>query len=405
MDDGAAILHVDMDAFYASVEVLLDPSLKGKAVIVGGRGARGVVAACSYEARMYGVHSAMPSGRASRLCPHAVFLAPRFDQYGEFSHRIHEVFLRYTPLVEGISLDEAFLDVRGSIRLFGSGPTIGHAIRTAIAEEIGLPASVGVATTKFLAKLASEAAKPSADRRGIKPGAGVFVVEPGTELAFLHPLPVRALWGVGPATYKKLATLGVDTVGDLAATPLATLVGVLGDAIGHHLHELSWARDPRRVEPDRPVKSVSHEETYAVDLHTIAALSTEALRLSDGVASRLRKAELAGRTITVKVRFHDFNTITRSRTLPEPVNDALVIARTANELLESIDPGPGVRLLGVGVSNLAHGAASQLSLLEEGSTSTGAVVDRIRGRFGSAAVGPASLLERRNSRVNPAPPR
>jgi DNA polymerase-4 len=406
MPDSPGILHVDMDAFYASVEVLLDPSLRGKPVIVGGRGGRGVVAAASYEARMFGVRSAMPSGRALRLCPHAVCLTPRFDQYTEFSRRIHEVFQRYTPLVEGISLDEAFLDVRGAVRLFGPGPSIGRLIRADIRDEIGLAASVGVASTKFIAKLASEAAKPTADRRGIRPGAGVFVVEPGTELAFLHPLPVQALWGVGPATHKRLLSLGVNTVGDLAATPLASLVGLLGEAVGQHLHDLSWARDPRRVEPDRPTKSVSHEETYAVDLHTHHALGTEALRLADGVGSRLRKAALAGRTVTIKVRFHDFNTITRSRTLPEPVDDTQVIAQTATELLAAIDPGPGVRLLGVGVSNLCSVATAQLSLLDSPGTPgrTDVVVDRIRGRFGPGAVGPAALLERRSPRVNPAPP-
>ena len=383
------ILHVDMDAFYASVEVLLDPSLAGRPVIVGGDGRRGVVAACTYEARVSGVRSAMSSVQARQLCPDAVWLAPRFEHYNDYSRRLHDVLGRFTPLVEGIALDEAFLDVTGSRRLHGTGVEIAWAIRATIASELGLAASVGVAATKFVAKLASEAAKPTADRRGVHPGTGVFVVEPGEELTFLHPLPVRALWGVGPAVAERLQRFGVQTIGDLAAMPVDTLVAALGPAVGQHLHDLAWARDPRAVEPHRPIKSVSHEETYAYDLHDHATLATEALRMADSVADRLRRAGLTGRTVTVKVRFHDFATITRSQTLPDPVDTTPVIARTATALLAQIDPTPGVRLLGVGVSNLSEGAARQLSLLSSDGDWDGAAgaVDQIRDRFGAGAVG------------------
>jgi len=436
---GPGILHVDLDAFFAAVEVLLDPSLAGRPVIVGGSGNRGVVAACTYEARVYGVHSAMPSTRARRLCPHAVFLSGHYDRYAEFSARLHEVFAHYTPAVEGIALDEAFLDVSGAHRLLGSAEEIAWSIRGEIKASLGLDASVGVAATKFVAKLASEAAKPVADPRGTRPGLGVVVITPGRELEFLHPLPVRALWGVGPATYKRLERFGVATVGDLAALPLESLTTALGASLGTHLHELAWGRDPRKVETDRAVKSVSHEETYAQDLHDHAELQVEAVRLADGVASRLRHAELAGRTVTIKVRYHDFATVTRSHTLPEAVDTGPAIARVATTLLEGIDPSAGVRLLGVAVSNLAHGATRQLSLLDggpaagpgaaggrdgeegaEGRPGGGAggrsagdggrdggggaepsaddweravtAVDRIRARFGEDAVGPATLL-------------
>jgi DNA polymerase-4 len=391
-----------MDAFFAAVEVLADPSLAGKPVIVGGSGSRGVVASCSYEARSYGVRSAMPSVRARRLCPHAVFVAGRYELYQEHSRRLHEVLTSFTPLVEGISLDEAFLDVRGARRLLGRGPEIGAAIRARVLAETGLWCSVGVAASKFLAKLASEAAKPRAGPPGAGPvpGLGVKVVEPGKELAFLHPLPVEALWGVGPATRRRLDRFGIRTVGDLAAMPEATLVGALGEAHGRHLHALAWARDDRAVEPDRAVKSVGHEETYATDHHSLAALHDEALRLADGVAGRLRAAGTAGRTVTLKVRFADFRTITRSRTVPTPVDSGPAVARVAHELLAGVDPSPGVRLLGVSVSNLVPRAAEQLRLddVGGGAGTEGAepavarVVDEVRRRFGDRAVGPAALL-------------
>lgn len=390
------ILHVDMDAFYASVEVLRDPSLAGKPVIVGGSGDRGVVASCSYEARAYGVTSAMPSARARRLCPHAVFVHGDLSRYGEYSRRIHAVFSSYTPLVEGISLDEAFLDVAGGRRLFGPAPAIAGAIRRRIEVEVGLECSVGVAPTKLLAKLASKLAKPVAGPAGVTPGPGVVVVRPGEELGFLHPLPVSALWGVGPATAQKLSGRGIATVGDLAEVPKETLVAWLGAAAGLHLHELAWARDPRPVEPVREPKSVGHEETFAVDLVDRADLHREVVRQADAVAARLRASSLAGRTVTIKVRFNDFATITRSRTLGDAVDTAPALAAVATSLLDDVDVRSGVRLLGVSVANLAKGAARQLTLdeVEPAWGEASLAVDGVRARFGPAAVGPAALLGR-----------
>jgi DNA polymerase-4 len=396
------ILHVDMDSFYASVEIILEPSLRGKPVIVGGSGERGVVASCNYEARSFGVHSAMPSVRAKRLCPHAVFLHGRFDVYGDFSRRIHEVFRSYTPLVEGISLDEAFLDVTGGRRLFGTGEEIGHDIRRRIHDEVGLGCAVGVGGSKFLAKLASKGAKPKVGRPGQPPtpGIGVLVVPPGEELAYLHPLPVGALWGVGPATQKRLERFGIVTVGDLAAMPVETLVSALGKAQGRHLHDLAWARDDRPVVPESKPKSVGHEETYAKDLHDLPSLHREAVRMADAVGHRLRKAGMEGRTVTIKVRFHDFQTITRSTTLPAPTATAPVLASVAKDLLTTVDPGPGVRLFGVSVSNLSDAADEQLTFDAAADEAPVAAwgeasraVDRIRERFGDAAVGPAALAD------------
>jgi DNA polymerase-4 len=390
------ILHVDMDAFFVAVEVLDDPALAGKAVIVGGSGDRGVVAACSYEARAYGVRSAMPSTRARRLCPHAQFVQGHYDRYMDVSREIHTVFHEFTPLVEGIGLDEAFLDVAGAQRLFGSGAEIAAAIRAELHSRLKLWASVGVATTKFLAKLASEAAKPKASLQGPIAGLGVKVVHAGEELDFLHPLPIDALWGVGPATGDRLRRLGIETIGDLAQVPVTSLIGALGKAAGQHLHDLAWARDPRPVEPQRLTKSVGHEETYAIDHVDPAVLGREAVRMADAVAGRLRKAGLAGRTVTIKVRFHDFATITRSHSLPTAVDEGPAIARAANALLEQVDVSAGVRLFGVSVSNLVEDGARQLSLDDVNDatswTATTKAIDEVRDRFGPDAVGPAAIV-------------
>ena len=393
------ILHVDMDAFFVAVEALDDPSLVGKPVIVGGAGDRGVVASCSYEARAFGVHSAMPSTRARRLCPQAIFVRGHYDRYAEESRKIFEIFNEFTPLVEGISLDEAFLDVTGARRLFGDGAAIAAAIRTEVHDRLGLWSSVGGATTKFLAKLASEAAKPKASLQGPIPGAGVFLVTPGRELEFLHPLSITALWGVGPATAERLGRLGIQTIGDLSQLPLTSLVGAVGKAAGQHLHELAWGRDPRPVEPDRAIKSVSHEETYAVDHVDPAVLHREAVRMADAVAGRLRKGDLAGRTVTIKVRFHDFATITRSQSLPTAVDDGPIIARVASGLLDQVDVSAGVRLFGVGVSNLIDGGARQLSLDDvvdaTAWSATSKAVDAIRDKYGDDALGPAAIVNDR----------
>jgi DNA polymerase-4 len=390
------ILHVDMDAFYVAVEVRRRPELAGRPVVVGGTSGRGVIAAASYEARRFGIHSAMPTAHARRLCPSAVFLAGDYAAYEEASAAVHEVFRSFTPLVEGIALDEAFLDVTGATRLFGDGETIAHAIRARIADEQSLTCSVGVATTKLLAKLASVAAKPQVGANGVQPGPGVVVIAPGAELAFLHPLPVGRLWGVGPATRQRLERLGVRTVGDLAAVDVATLVHGLGKANGRHLHLLANGVDDRPVEPDRPLKSVGHEQTFSRDLFDRDELEVEIVRMADAVASRLRAQALAGRTVTLKVRFGSFATITRSSTVAAPLDLGNAIAGAARRLLDDVDLAPGVRLLGVAVSGLGPPVGEQLSLTDQAvdgdwDDATRAV-DEVRHRFGPTAIGPASLV-------------
>jgi DNA polymerase IV len=382
------ILHVDLDAFYASVEVRDNPALAGKPVLVGGTGPRGVVAAASYEARRFGVHSAMPMGQARRLCPQAIVLPPRFDVYAEKSRAVHEIFAAFTPLIEPIALDEAFLDVSGALRLLGTGAEIGAAIRARVQAETGLTASVGVAPNKLLAKLASDDAKPD----------GMLVVQPGGELAFLHPHPVGRLWGVGPATLARLERFGIETIGDLAALPEASLVDALGRAHGHQLHELACGRDDRPVEPDRETKSIGQEETFPRDVADKEALGRDVRRMAERVGARLREGGLAGRTVTLKVRFPDFRTITRSATLPEPFAVSAEIARLALALLDKVDTAGGVRLIGVSMSNLTAGAARQASLFGEETatelaTPIQSVVDAVRARFGSDALGPAASVE------------
>ncbi len=388
------ILHVDMDAFFVSVEVLRDPSLRGRPVIVGSAGDRGVVAAASYEARVYGIGSAMPSSRARRLCPHAVFVRGDHRHYAEVSTRVMALFADVTPLVEPLSLDEAFLDVTGARRTGGTGAEIGHRIRRWVLDQEGIGCSVGVAPTKFLAKLASETAKPSASLDGPRPGLGVKVVEPGGELDFLHPLPVGSLWGVGPVTRAKLERLGVATVADLAALPEASVAASLGTGAGRHLHRLALGTDDRAVDPERRPKSIGHEETYPRDLHGAVALGPELVRLADATATRLRRHGLAGRTVTLKVRFGDFRTLTRSVTTPEPIDTVGALARAAKELLAAVDASPGVRLLGVSVSGLLGGGSRQLrfgDLEGRGDGRVDRAVDRIRDRFGDGAIGPAVL--------------
>lgn len=395
------ILHVDMDAFFVSVELIDNPDLRGKPVIVGGTGERGVVAAASYEARAYGVFSAMPSVRAKRLCPHALFLRGRYDRYEEVSSAVFAIFRDVTPLVEGISLDEAFLDVRGALRLFGDGEAIGHAIRRRVTDEQGITCSVGVAPRKLTAKLASEAAKPKASIRGPIFGSGVKVVTEDEELAFLHAHPIRALWGVGPATEKRLERLAVRTVGDLAALPEEAVVSALGEALGHHLHALAWARDARPVEPDVRPKSVGHEETFAKDHHSLETLDPELVRMADSVGARLRRAGLQGRTVQLKVRFHDFNTITRSETVATSIDEGALIARVARRLLEGVEVSGGVRLLGVSVSQLEDSSVRQLSLDDVPAPSWAAAsgaIDSIRERFGDSSIVPATLTGRGTKR-------
>jgi DNA polymerase IV len=332
--------------------------------------------------------------QAQRLCPHAVFVAGDHDRYGEISKRVMAIFGSFTPLVEALSLDEAFLDVTGARRLHGDGATIGAAIRAAVLSQEGLTCSVGVAPSKFVAKLASEAAKPRVGRAGPEPGLGVKVVEPGEELAFLHPLPVQALWGVGPKTLEKLHRIGIDTIADLAGLAERDATAALGAAQGAHLRRLALGLDDRPVVPDQRPKSIGHEETFAHDRHDLETLRHELLRLGDSVASRLRLAGLAGRTVSIKVRFHDFRTITRSTTLTSAVDTGPGVVAAARGLLDRIDPTPGVRLLGVHVSQLLDASTRQLSFDDVDEPSwdhaTGAI-DAIRARYGADAIVPASL--------------
>src|SRR3954452_14228058 len=306
-DTGCPILHIDMDAFYASVELRSRPELVGTPVIVGGLGSRSVVLSGTYEARGYGVHSAMPMMRARRMCPHATVIAPEHDKYAESSRGVMEVFRSITPLVEPLALDEAFLDVGGAQRRLGTPRQIGELIRARVVDEQGITCSVGVATTKFIAKLASSGAKPD----------GLLVVPRDEVVAFLHPLPVGALWGVGEKTEEALARLGLKTIGDIAHTPVATLQRALGPAAGAHLAALSWGRDERSVVPHEPDKSIGAEETFARDIDDPKVVLRELLRLSERTASRLRATGHVGRTVSLKVRFADFTTITRAKTLRE----------------------------------------------------------------------------------------
>ena len=391
----ANILHVDMDAFFVSVELLDQPDLRGKPVVVGGDGERGVVAAASYEARAFGVHSAMSSVQARRLCPHAVFLRGRFHRYAEVSAGVMSIFKDVTPLVEPLSLDEAFLDVGGARRLLGDAPTIARSIRQRVLDEQGLTCSVGVASTKFVAKLATEAAKPKASKDGPLFGSGVFVVEPDDTLSFLRPLPVEALWGVGPATLTKLHRIGVLTIADLADLPEENIVAALGRSQGRHLHALANGRDARSVEPDRAMKSIGHEETFVRDHHLRTTLDHELVRFADAVAARLRSQGVVARTVQLKVRFGDFNTITRSTTLAVSVDDSRSLLDAGRRLLDLVDPTPGVRLLGLSVSGLSSDSSRQLSFDEAlsgpGWQETDRAIDEIRAKFGDGAIGPAVI--------------
>ena len=392
------ILHADMDAFFVSVELRRRPELMGQPVVVGGTGNRGVVAAASYEARRFGVHSALPSSIAKRRCPHAVFLPGDHELYGKVSAEVREIFDRFTPLVEPLSLDEAFLDVTGSRRLFGTGAEIADQIRRAVRDELELGCCIGVATNKFLAKLASVEAKPIVRPDRIEPGLGVKVVEPGTEQAFLDPLKVQRLWGVGPATLDKLHRLGVTIVSDLHLVDRRALGAALGQNQATHLLALAVGADDRPVEPDRDAKSIGHEETFASNTHAPSEMRTHLVRLADAVASRLRKAGVGARTLTLKVRFDDgFTTITRSTTGSEAIDSAEVIVAMLGPIMDTLDPSPGVRLVGVSGSNLGP-VFHQLTLDEaaDGAPVHGAAdaaLDVIRDRFGANAIGPASAVK------------
>ena len=383
------ILHVDMDAFYASVEARDDKTLAGRPLAVGGAGPRGVVMSASYEARAFGVRSAMPSVRARRLCPDLVFVPPDFDRYQAESARIMSIFESFTPLVEPLSLDEAFLDVTGAERLFGSPTEIAHRVRERVREERSLSCSVGVAPNKFLAKLGSARAKPD----------GVIVVPAGAVRAFLDPLPVTDLWGVGEQTAAALDRLGARTVADLVGLPEGVLHRALGPGPATHLLSLARGVDDRRVVPHEPAKQVSAEETFERDLDADADIHRELLRLAERVAGRLRSGRIAGRTVTLKVRFASFRTLTRSRTLEAPVDSAQRLADVAKDLYERMRlVRPRIRLLGVAASGLSgQEPAEQLRLGERPDPWRHAdrAMDTLRRRFGGDAVDRAALADRR----------
>jgi DNA polymerase IV len=359
------------------------------------------VLAASYEVRPFGVHSAMPMAMALRKAPQAIVVPPRMAAYEGASEQIFAILGSVTPLVEPLSLDEAFLDVTGARSLLGTGREIAARIRADVRAELGLGCSVGVAPNKFLAKLASVDAKPVATERGIDPGPGIVEIRAGEERAYLDPLPVQRLWGVGPATLEKLHRLGVERVGDLAAVDGRVLATALGRHQASHLAALARGEDDRPVEPDRAVKSISAEETFAANVHTTDDLRRHLVRLADGVAARLRESGLGARTLTLKLRFDaGFRTITRSVTARDPVATGPEIVAALGPVLDGVDPTPGVRLLGVGGSNLAQ-PSRQLSLLDDEPAWSGAAtaVDAIRERFGAAAIGPGSALDRDGLRV------
>lgn len=397
-----------MDMFYVAVELRRYPELVGKPVVVGGDGARGVVASASYEARRFGVFSAMSSAQARRLCPQAIFLPGDQALYGDVSAQVFDVFFEYTPLVEGLSLDEAFLDVTGAMRLFGSGVEIAHDIRRRVQQETQLTCCVGVASSKFIAKLASKAAKPRPSANSVEPGAGVVEVRPGAELAFLYPLSVSALWGVGPSTLVKLQRLGIATVADLATFDLRTLQTVIGQANAEHLHELANGRDDRAVVASSKAKSIGHEETFTDDVYTRDGIHAHLVRLTDAVARRCRAAGLSPRTCTLKIKFADFRMVTRSRTSPVPLSTAPAMLRLVESALDEIDLQPGVRLVGLSARNFSEPADQpslfDANLFNEGVHSAQAAdldavwrnatsaIDEIRERFGTGAIRPASTL-------------
>jgi len=386
-DTGCHILHVDMDAFYASVELRTRPELVGTPVIVGGLGSRSVVLSATYEARRYGVHSAMPMMRARRLCPQATVIPPTPGAYAEASRGVMEVFRSITPLVEPLALDEAFLDVAGARRRLGSSRLIAELIRARIVDEQRITCSVGVAPTKFVAKLASARAKPD----------GLLVVPRDGVVAFLHPLPVGALWGVGERTEEVLTRLGLRTIGDIAHAPQATLQRALGPAAGAHLAALSWGRDERSVVPHEPDKSIGAEETFARDVDDPAVVRRELLRLAERTAARLRATEQVGRTVSIKVRFADFTTITRAKTLREPTDVARVVYDTASTLYDALGlERARIRLVGVRVEGLTDATVTprQLALGGAGEEWREAerAADRASARFGPGAVLPATLV-------------
>jgi DNA polymerase-4 len=394
---------MDLDAFYASVEQLDRPELRGRPVIVGGTSGRGVVCAASYEARRFGVRSAMPTARALRLCPEGVFLPPRFHRYEALSGEVFGIFRRYTPLVEGLSLDEAFLDVTASRALHGSGADIARAIKRSVREECGLAVSAGIADVKFAAKIATDVGKPD----------GLVEVPRGCTAAFLAPLPIGRLWGVGPVTERALRRIGALTIGDLARLPASAVAAAVGESAAHHLKALASGDDPREVAPDEEAKSVGAEDTFAEDLAGREALSRELLSQAVRVGSRLREAGVEGDVVTLKVKYADFTLVKRRTTLVLPTDDDRAIFLAARGQLDRVDLTQPVRLTGISVSGLASAGGpaappgGQLGLFaaapaeDPGATrrrALNAAVDALRERYGDAAVGPADLAGRKRRR-------
>jgi DNA polymerase-4 len=383
----STILHVDMDAFYASVEERDNPALKGKAVVVG-TGVRGVVSAANYEARKFGIHAAMPVGRAKRLAPHAIFVPPNMSRYSEVSSHIMEIFRSVTPLVEPLSLDEAFLDVTGAKRLLGDGREIAKQIRAKVEASEGITCSVGIATTKFIAKLASGRCKPN----------GMLEIAADRVLEFLHPLPVNAIWGVGPKTNEELQKLGLRTVADIANTPRQTLIRALGEAAGASLYELSWGRDYRDVEPEEVDKSISAAETFDSDTEDQEIVLRELLRLTEKATYRMREKDFSARTISIKVRFADFKTISRSKTVPLAISATHEVFEVVKALFLGLKLDRArIRLVGVSLDGLEDGvdASEQLVLgeRENGWRQATAAIDKASARFGQGSVRPARLFD------------
>ncbi|HUY86217.1 MAG TPA: DNA polymerase IV [Acidimicrobiales bacterium] len=450
------IAHVDMDCFFAAVEILDNESLRGRPVVVGGTGPRGVVASCSYQARAYGIRSAMPIAIAKQKCADCVVIAGRYERYLELSRQVYSILTRFAPVVEAVSIDEAFLDVSGIVGRFNGEVGLGHAIRSTVKDELRLDCSIGIGGNKMIAKLASRQAKPivgptsltaKSQKPGPSEGQGVTYVSDDELLEFLHPLPISSLSGIGSATRERLWHIGVETVGDLARVPVQSLFSRLGGNSAMRLHDLAWGRDPRPVEPNGDPKTISCEETFSQDIRSPVQLDKELFRLADNVFHRMASNGWSARTVTLKIRFPDFKTVERSRTMVEPAKSVFEVLSAARCLLGEFDISVGIRLVGVGVSNLVpeFGFATQLSLIPSSSPiipgatsgnvlvsrpnhsggprlgngakgifSTGGnisppsmgnmeevskVVEQIRAKFGVDALVPAVLLENGSIRV------
>jgi len=382
----ATILHVDMDAFYASVAEKDNPKLKGKAVVVGA-GRRGVVSAANYEARKFGIRAAMPVYKAKALAPHAIFISPDMARYEEVSRSVMSIFHDITPLVEPISLDEAFLDVTGARRLLGDGQTIAKLIRARVEQKEGITCSVGIAHNKFIAKIASNQCKPN----------GLLEIDPERVLEFLHPLAAKEIWGVGPKTNEQLAKMGLQTVGDIANTPRSTLIRVLGQASGSSLYELAWGRDYRDVEIEHIEKSISSSETFDQDLDSREEILKEFLRLTERSVERMREKGFAAGTISIKVRFTDFKTISRSKTVDLPITGTQEIFEVVKNLYLALNlENVLIRLIGVSLDSLVEDEEINQMVLGQrtsGWQQADKAVDRIKNKFGSASLRPARLVE------------